>query len=115
VAVAPRDGADRSRVRPRARLGEREAAEPLARREAWEIALALCFAPEPEDRPGGERGMGREDDAGRGARRRQLLDRERIGDVVEARAAVTLGHEAAEDAHPPELRHQLAREALAAV
>src|SRR5207249_9726604 len=115
VARAPRGGADRARVRAGARLREREAAEPLAAREPGQVPLPLRLGAERKDRPGGERGVRREDDAGRRARGRQLLDRERVGDVVEARAAVALGDEAAHHTEAAELADQLAREALAAV
>jgi hypothetical protein len=48
--------------------------------------------------------------AGRAARRRDLLDGQRVRDVVEARAAVGLGHEDAEGAELPEPRQDFARE-----
>jgi hypothetical protein len=96
-------------------LGEAEAAERLAGAEAGEPALLLLLASPALDRSADERGLDRDDGAGRGVGAADLLDDQRVGEVVEAAAAVLLGDRGAEVADLAELRRQLAVESRGAV
>ena len=102
-------------IGPDARLGKREAAEPLPARQLREVALPLLLRAHREDGPADERRVRRVGGPGRPAGGGHFLDRERIGHVVEPRAAVRLGHEDAQRAQVAQAGHDLAREPCGAV
>ena len=106
---------DRGRVRAGARLGQPEAAEPLARAELrQDLALLLLGAP-LLDRARDERRLHGHDRARGGVAAADLLDDQPVADVVEAAAAVLLGDRRAEVAHLGDALDELEVEALGAV
>ena len=83
-------------------LGQAEGGEPLARAQLRHpLVLLLVGAPEV-DRHRPERGVGGDRDRDRRVDPGELLDGERVGEVVGAAAAVLLGEG---DPHQPELAH----------
>ena len=104
LTIQARRGAPLScawRLRPsRLRLGQAERCEPLARGELGQPLALLRLGAEEEDRHRPERGVRSDGDRDRRVDARQLLDRERVGERVGARAAVLLGDR---DPHQPEL------------
>ncbi len=89
VAVAPRLGAHRRRVRARAGLGQRVRGQPLAARKLRQEALLLLVRPGQLDPERAELLHG-EDQAGRRADLRELLDRDEHHQRAGAGAAVLL-------------------------
>ena len=98
------------RVRPRARLGQRERADRLAARERRHEPRALLVAAEGEQRQRAGRGVHRDRDADAGVRARELLEHEHVREEVRAGAAVLLGHADAEQPELGELPEQRRRE-----
>ena len=96
-------------------LGQAEAAERLARAEPRQPLLLLLLGAPLLDRAGDQRGLHRDDGAGRGVGAADLLDDQPVADVVEAAAAVLFGDRGAEVADLAELAGQLAVEAGGAV
>ena len=102
-------------VRARLRLGQPEGAELAARGQVRQPLLLLLLRPEQVDRLRPERRVRAHRDRHRGVDARELLDGDRVGQRVAARAAVLLGER---DPHQPELAElgdDLVREALLAV
>ena len=89
VAVEPRLGAHRRRVGARARLGQRVRGEPLSAREPRQEALLLLVRARELDAERAELLDG-DDQAGRRADLRELLDRDEHHQRASARAAVLL-------------------------
>ena len=86
-------------------LGEREAAELLARRASGVSHSCFCASvPNLMDRIADQRVVDAHDHARRRARARDLLHRQRVRDGVDAGAALLLGDR---DAEEPELGHAL--------
>ena len=115
AVVAARAGADVAGVRARLGLGQPERAELAPRGQVGHPLLLLLLGAEQVDRLRAERGVRAHRDRHRGVDARELLDRDRVGERVAARAAVLLGER---DPHQPEvaeLLHDLVREALLAV
>ncbi len=110
VAVAPRGGAQGRRVAAGARLGEREAADQLARRERLQELFLDPLAAELQQRVADQRVVHRKNDAGRSADPADLFDHQAIGDGVHAGAAILLRHANAHQAHLARLAHRVARE-----
>ena len=102
AVVAGRRRARRAGVGARLGLGEAERGEPLAAGERGDPALLLLVGAEQVDRHRAERGVRGERDRDRRVDARELLDRDRVGERVAARAAELLGER---DAHQPELGH----------
>ena len=109
VAFAHGMGRERRGIRPRLRLGEGVAADFFAAREGRQQPLLLLFAAETIDGVAVERILHRENHASRGASSRNLLDGDRVADVVEAGAAVLLGKWNAGEAKLGGLAKRLAR------
>src|SRR3954468_9524304 len=103
------------RVGARVGLRQPEAAERLARAQRREPALLLLLRAPAHDRGAHERGLHGHDRAHRRAAAPDLLDQERIGDVVEARAAVLARDDRAEVALGGDLAHELGVEVVVAV
>ena len=97
------------------RLGEAEAAEPLAARERLQVFLLLRVGAEREDRPAHDRVLHADDRGRRAVAGGDLLERERQRHVVHRRAAPLLGHDHAERAELAKLAQLLAREVRLAV
>ena len=92
-------------VRARVRLGEPERGQPAAGGEVREPPFLLLLGAEEVDRHRPERGVGGDGDRDGRVDPRQLLDRDRIGDGVAARAAVALVDRDAHQAEPGHLAH----------
>ena len=102
-------------VRPGLRLGQTERAEPPPRGQLRQPVALLLLAAEQVDRLRAERRVRAQRDGHRRVGPRELLDCDRVGERVGARAAVLLRER---DPHQPqlaELGHDLVREALLAV
>ena len=92
-------------------LGQPEAPERLARAQPRQPLLLLLLGAPLLDRAADERGLDRDDGPGGGVGAADLLDDQRVADVVEAAAAVLLGDRGAEVADLAQLRRELAVEA----
>ena len=77
--------------------------------------MLLLVRAEEEDRFAADAGVHVDDDRGRSARLRQLLDAEGEGDGVKARTSVLPGYEDSHEPGLPGTRHRLLREAMIAV
>ena len=106
VAVAARAGLQRAGVGAGLRLGQREAADHLAARQGPEIALLLRLRAEAQDRQAGDGIVDAHDGGARAVAGRDLLQRQRIGDLSDIRAAEFLRYQHAEEA---EFAHFLQR------
>ena len=115
VVGLPGSGPEVGGVRAGVGLGQGEAAERLAGAQAGQPLTLLLLGSPRLDRAADERGLDRDDGAGRGVGAADLLDDQRVADVVEPAAAVLLGDRGAQVADLPELRGQLAVEARGAV
>jgi hypothetical protein len=96
-------------------LGQPERAEPPPRAQVGQVLLLLLLGAEQVDRLGAQRRVRAHRDRNGRVDARELLDRQRVGERVAARAAVLLGER---DPHEPELAQlgdDLVREALLAV
>ena len=102
-------------VRARVRLGEPERGQPAAGGEVREPPFLLLLGAEEVDRHRPERGVGGDGDRDGRVDPRQLLDRDRVGDGVAARAAVALVDRDAHQAEPGHLAHELDGEARLAI
>src|SRR5215212_696597 len=110
-----RAGALVGRVGARVGLRQPEASERLARAQGREPALLLLLRAPSHDRGAHERGLHGHDRAHRGAAAPDLLDQERVGDVVQPRAAVLARDDRAEVALGGDLAHELRVEVVVAV
>ena len=108
VRVLPASEPASGSVRPKA-----ASRSPLA--QARQPLLLLLLGAERDDRPGAQRRVRGDRDADARVHARELLDRERVGEVAGAAAAVLLGVGDAHQAEFAELLHDLVREALGAV
>ena len=97
VAVPDRRASGPGRVGSGFRLGQRPAADPLARRELRDISLALLVVGGSEDVIRAERIMRGDDQPDRRVDPRKLLDDDRVIDVAESRAAQFFGEDDSED------------------
>jgi hypothetical protein len=114
-ALEARAGLRVAGVAARLRLGEPEGAEAPAGAQIGQVALLLLLGAEQVDRLRAERRVRAHRDRHGRVDPRELLDGDRVGQRVAARAAVLLGER---DAHEPELaelRDDLVREALLAI
>ena len=111
------DGARALRLRVGAglRLGQREAADLLARREVGQPARALGVVALVEDRRAHQRALHRHRDRRRRAGARDLLQRDRVGEGVHPGAAPAFRDHRAQQSELAELREDLLRELVAAV
>ena len=89
---------------PRARLGQRERGELLARRQRRHEALDLLLGAVVEDRQRARAGVHGDGHADARVGARELLEHEHVGEEVRPRAAVLLGH-----AHAHQARARRAR------
>ena len=96
-------------------LGEPEAAEPLTRAELRQQLLLLLLGAPLLDRAGDERGLHRDHRASGGVAAPDLFDDQPVREVVEAAAAVLLGHDRPEEPHVGDLLDQIEIEPLVAV
>ena len=108
VCVAPASDPAPGSVRPKA-----ASFRPDAR--SGSHACFCSSAAEEEDRHRAERRVGGDRDAHGGVDSRQLLDRDRVGDRVSARATPFLRDGQAHEAEPGELLHELVGKAVLAV
>ncbi len=94
VAVARGTRAGPARVASRAWLGEAVGADHLAGGHRPQVLLLLCVGARHPERVAAEAGVGADDDADRSGDPGQLLDRDRVGQAVEPRAAdlLRVGH-----------------------
>ena len=115
IALPHRPRAQRRGVRARVGLGQREAAQPLAARHRPQPALLLRRRAVAQQHRRGDRAVDTHGHRDARVRRRQLLQRQQIGDRVEPHAAVLLGHRHPEEAEPAQLVDHIAREMLGAV
>ena len=99
-----------ARVRARARLGQAVGAENLSGRHRDEEALLLFGRPGEVERPAAEARVGRDDQPERAPDAADLLDRDRVGERVEAGPALVLGDRDAEPAHLAEATDDVDRE-----
>ena len=102
-------------VRARVWLGEPERGQPAAGGEVREPPFLLLLGAEEVDRHRPERGVGGDGDRDGRVDPRQLLDRDRVGDGVAARAAVALVDRDAHQAEPGHLVHEPDGEARLAI
>ena len=102
-------------VRAGVGLGEPERADRLALRHRHQEPQLLLLGAVAVDRAAAERDVRRQRDAGRAAGARDLLDRDRVGQRVEAGAAVLLGERQPEEAQLGHLLHDVGGELLALV
>jgi len=91
-------------------LGQTEAADRLAARQAGQPGALLVFGPEGEDRVHHQRGLHACERAQTGVAALELLGHEPVADGVEPGAAVLRRDGRAEAAERREARHQLHRE-----
>ncbi len=108
-------GAGPAGVAARARLGEAEGAQRLARAEAGEPFLLLALVAEAEDRHGAERDPGLERDGDGLVDPAELLEGQAEDEEVPAHAAVLLGKGQAEESHLTHLPHDVVGEGLGGV
>ena len=104
VALAPGGPLHGGDVGARGRLGQPEAGQLLAARLRREPALLLLLGPVAEERERVEPDVDGDQRAERGLAALDLLADERLGDEVEAGAAVLLGND---DSEQPQLGHAL--------
>ncbi len=93
-------------------FGERPAADPLARGQLGEVALALLVGAHLVDVVGAERSVRGDDDAHRAIHARELLDDDGVLDVAQAGAAQFLREDGAHVAELAELADDFEREDL---
>src|SRR5262249_9581496 len=105
----------RGRVRAGAGLGQRVAAQGLARSEPRQPLALLLLAPEPRDRLAGEADVHGDDPTHGRVHAPELLDDERVREHVEPAAAVILVPARAEVAGLAELRDERAVGLLGAI
>ena len=101
-------------VRAGVGLGEAEAAQPLARAQLGQVALLLLLGAPLEDRRADERGLHRDHRAHGRAAAPDLLADDRVGQVVQARAAVLARHDRAQVALVGDLAHEVEVEVVVA-
>jgi hypothetical protein len=116
VAVRPRALEGRRRAGPAgvgagAGLGEAVRADDLAARHRDEELVLLGLRPGEMERAAAERGVGRNDEAEGAPDPADLFNGDRVGEVVEAGAALLLGDRDAEPARLAELLDDLDGEA----
>ncbi len=102
IALAPRARADRGGVGARVRLGQAEAADPLAARHGLQIFLTLRVVAVIQDRHAADAVMHAHDGRDGATTGRDLDDRSGIGDIIEPRAVPFAGHV---HAHESKRRH----------
>jgi hypothetical protein len=115
VRIALRARAELRRVAADLRLGEAEAADELAAAKGRQESLLLGLRAPLEDRELDQRDLDRERRADRRVRPADLLGHERVRDVVEAVAAVLLGHRPAEETERRHLLQDVGGEHLAPI
>ena len=96
-------------------LGQSEGAEALARAQPRHPLVLQRVGAERVHRPRAERGVRGHRDRHARVHPRQLLDRDRVAEVVRAAAPVLLGVRHPHQAELAELGHDLVREALLAI
>ena len=101
-------------VRAGVGLGEAEAAQPLARAQLGQVALLLLLGAPLEDRRAHERGLHRDHRAHGRAAAPDLLADDRVGQVVQAGAAVLARHDRAQVALVGDLAHEVEVEVVVA-
>ncbi len=109
----PRAGVPR--VRAGVGLRQAEGSQPFARAQLRHPLALLLLGAEQVDRLRAQRGVGAQRDRDGGVDPRELLDRERVGERVAARAAVLLRERDAHQVQLAQLAHDLVREGLRAV
>ena len=107
--------ARRARVGAGLGFGEPERAEHLARDHRDEVLLLLRLGARVEERRRAEAHARLERDRHRRVDPRELLDREAVGEVVGAAAAVLLRERQAEQPEPAHREHRVDRETVVAV
>jgi hypothetical protein len=110
VAVAPGARLDGCRIRSGRRLGQRESTQLLAPGERAQEGLFLPVGAEFQDRHAADRIVHAHDRRGRTVAGRDLLDGERVSDVIHARPVEFLGHQHAHEAELAHLANEFARE-----
>ena len=96
-------------------LGQGEGAQAAAGRQVMEVPVVLSRGAELVDRPGGQGGVRRQDDAGARARPRQFLDRDDVAHLIRARATHLLWVGHAHEVQLRQLRHKLVGKAVITV
>ena len=100
-----------ARIAAGARLRQPVRADDLAARHRHEVPLLLLGRAGEVERAAAEAGVGRDDQPERAPDPADLLDRDRVGQGVEARAALVLRDRDAEPAELADPAHDLDREA----
>ena len=101
-------------VRARVRLGQAEAPQPFARAQPRQVALLLLLRAPLEDRRAHQRGLHRDHRAHGGVAAPDLLHDQPVADVVQARAAILLGHDRPEVTLVGDFLHDLEIEVVIA-